>query len=475
MNLSLFIAKRVAASGQKSFTRTILIIAVVAVAVSVAVMLIATSLVKGFKTEVSSKMFGFWGHIHIVSAVSTTSIEPIPIPKNPDYLVELRKLDDRQWTTDNGKDSAKRENISSKTPQTLSVTHVQAFATKAGIIKTKNDFEGIVLKGVGEDFDWTFVEKCLVEGRRISYQPSAISSQLSTNSLQPSAIGNQLPRISADSMMQYSKLIADSLKLTATLPEVIISQSTANRLFLKIGDKFSVHFIRNNAQEQKTFTIVGIYKTGLEEYDKKFAIVPLIEVQKLLGWTENQVAGFEVFVNDLDNLKPINNYIYKEIIPNDLLSQTIREEQPAIFDWLDLQDVNERVILILMLVVCIINMITVLLILILERTNMVGILKSLGAGNGTVQRIFLIYGVMIVGVGVIGGNILGLGLVWLEKTFKFIKLTEADYYLSYAPVQFDWWRIASINLGTWLLTGLFLLLPTYLILKITPVKALRFK
>ncbi len=458
MNLSLFIAKRVAASGQKSFTRTILIIAVVAVAVSVAVMLIATSLVKGFKTEVSSKMFGFWGHIHIVSSVSTTSIEPIPIPKNPDYLADLRNLQDKQWRMDTIKNSSEKIQPLTVNRQSSTISHVQAFATKAGIIKTKNDFEGIVLKGVGEDFDWTFVEKCLVEGRKISFEPPIESNSSLT--------------------AHNSQLITDSSKLKAQnskLPEVIISQSTADRLFLKIGNKFSVHFIRNNTQEQKTFTIVGIYKTGLEEYDKKFAIVPLNEVQKLLGWTENQVAGFEVFVNDLDNLKPINNYIYKEIVPNDLLSQTIREEQPAIFDWLDLQDVNERVILILMLVVCIINMITVLLILILERTNMVGVLKSLGAGNGTVQRIFLIYGVMIVGVGVIGGNILGLGLVWLEKTFKFIKLTEADYYLSYAPVQFDWWRIASINLGTWLLTGLFLLLPTYLILKITPVKALRFK
>ena len=233
--------------------------------------------------------------------------------------------------------------------------------------------------------------------------------------------------------------------------------------------------MRNNTQQEKVFSVCGIYKTGLEEYDKKFAIVPLAEVQKLLGWSENQVAGFEVFVNDLDNVNKINEYIYKEIIPSDLISQTIREEQPAIFDWLDLQDVNERVILLLMLAVCIINMITVLLILILERTKMVGVLKSMGAGNGIVQRIFLIYGIIIVGVGVLAGNILGLGLVWLEGKFRFIKLTEADYYLSYAPVQFDWMRILSINIGTWVLTALFLLLPTFLILKITPVKALRFK
>ncbi len=444
MNLSLFIAKRVAAGGQKSFTRTILIIAVFAVAVSIAVMLIATSLVRGFKSEISSKMFGFWGHIHITSAISTTSIEPIPIPRNAEYLSRLAGLSVSQLVGD------KPTNRQTDKPTNRVITHVQAYATKAGIIKTATDFEGIVLKGVGEDFDWTFVEKSLVSGKKISI----VGFQLSDTLNPKSEIRN--PKLEA-------------------LPEVIISQSTADRLFLKIGSKFSVHFVRNNAQQEKVFSVCGIYKTGLEEYDKKFAIVPLAEVQKLLGWSENQVAGFEVFVNDLDNVNNINQYIYKEILPSDILSQTIREEQPAIFDWLDLQDVNERVILILMLAVCIINMITVLLILILERTKMVGVLKSMGAKNSVVQRIFLIYGIIIVGVGVVAGNILGLGLVWLEQKFRFIKLTEADYYLSYAPVQFDWMRILSINIGTWILTALFLLLPTFLILKITPVKALRFK
>ncbi len=421
MKFSFFIAKRVAASGQKSFARLIIRIAITAVALSIAVMIIAVSLIKGFKTEISDKMFGFWGHIHITSTQQTTSYEPAAISANPAFLKQLRQIKSFSYVDETGQ------------PRTSAtgVHHVQAFATKAGIIKTKDNFEGIILKGVGADYDWHFLEQHLIEGRKIMHSD--------------------------------------------TSRDILISKSTADRLNLKLGNKFIIHFVQNNQQEQKLFQICGIYKTGIEEYDKKFALVALPQVQNLLGWTSDQVAGFEVFINNIKELKPINDYIYNELITNDLYVQTIKEEQPTIFDWLDLQDVNEQVILTLMLIVSIINMVTALLILILERTNMIGTLKALGSTNWSIQQIFLFYGTIIICIGLFFGNLLGLGFSWLEQKFQFIKLSEADYYLSYAPIKFDWMTILSLNIGTLVITTLFLLLPTMIVLSITPVKALRFK
>ena len=428
MNFPFFIAQRVAASGQKSFARLIIRIAITAVALSIAVMLIATSLIKGFKSEISAKMFGFWGHIHITSVQQATTYEPIPISANQPFLSRLKGVKNVPLLEPNFFDR-----LQNRTETRGGIRHVQVYATKAGIIKTKDNFEGIVLKGIGADFDWSFVEQNLVEGRKIN------------------------------------------LCATDSCHDILISQSTANRLEIKTGSKFIVHFVRNNAQEQRLFQVCGIYKTGLEEYDKKFALVDIAHIQSLLGWSENQIAGFEVFTDNLSDLNSIQEYVYNELITNDLSSQTIRQEEPAIFDWLDLQDVNEQVILILMVVVSIINMVTALLILILERTNMIGTLKALGTTNWRIQKIFLYYGVIIIFMGLLIGNAIGLGLGWLEQKYKFIHLSEVDYYLSYAPIQFDFWTILLLNIGTLIITTLFLLLPTFMVLSITPVKAIRFK
>ena len=422
MNFPFFIAKRVAASGQKSFTRLIIRIATAAVALSIAVMIITTSLIRGFKSEISEKMFGFWGHIHITSVQQTTSFEPAPINANPSFLDSLKNLKITNYT----------EGVGGKTKQTFGgVRHIQTYANKAGIIKTKDNFEGIVLKGVGQDYDWSFINKNLVAGRTI--------------------------------------------KACDTCKDIMISNSTALRLNLVVGNKFIVHFVQNNKDEQRLFQICGIYKTGIDEYDKRFALADLAQVQSLLGWSKNQVAGFEVFIEDLRDLKPLNEYIYSDLITNDLSAQTIKEEQPAIFDWLDLQDVNEEVILVLMLIVSIINMVTALLILILERTNMIGTLKALGTTDGRIQGIFLYYGAIIICVGLLIGNVLGIGLSLLEQEFHFIHLSEANYYLSYAPIRFDFFTILGLNIGTLGITTLFLFLPTLMVLSITPVKAIRFK
>jgi lipoprotein-releasing system permease protein len=442
MNFPFFIASRVAASGQKSFARLIIRIAIAAVALSIAVMIIANALIKGFKSEISDKMFSFWGHIHITSAQQTTTYEPIPILADQTFLPKLKALKtlpDSFLKIENIIGETKNTDLSREyreggtKPSFGGIKHVQAYATKAGIIKTKDNFEGVILKGVGTDFNWSFIDQYIIEGRKLN--PCSAES----------------------------------------CNEILISKSTADRLNLKLNGKFIVHFVQNNAQEQKLFQIVGIYKTGLEEYDKKFALVDIQPIQALLGWSSNQIAGYEVFVDDIRDLNRMNNFIYNELISSQFSSQTIRQEQPSIFEWLDLQDVNEKVILGLMLLVGIINMVTALLILILERTNMIGTLKSLGSSNWSIQRIFLYYGAIIICIGLLIGNVVGIGLAFLEQKFKFIKLSEADYYLSYAPIKFDLITILSLNLGTLLITTLFLLLPTLLVLSISPVKAIQFK
>ncbi len=442
MNFPFFIASRVAASGQKSFARLIIRIAIAAVALSIAVMIIANALIKGFKSEISDKMFSFWGHIHITSAQQTTTYEPIPILADQTFLPKLKalktlpdsflKIEKIIGETKNT-DLSREYREGGAKPSFGGIKHVQAYATKAGIIKTKDNFEGVILKGVGTDFNWSFIDQYIIEGRKLN--PCSAES----------------------------------------CNEILISKSTADRLNLKLNGKFIVHFVQNNAQEQRLFQIVGIYKTGLEEYDKKFALVDIQPIQALLGWSSNQIAGYEVFVDDIRDLNRMNNFIYNELISSQFSSQTIRQEQPSIFEWLDLQDVNEKVILGLMLLVGIINMVTALLILILERTNMIGTLKSLGSSNWSIQRIFLYYGAIIICIGLLIGNVVGIGLAFLEQKFKFIKLSEADYYLSYAPIKFDLITILSLNLGTLLITTLFLLLPTLLVLSISPVKAIQFK
>ncbi len=431
MNTELFIARRVAGAGQQSFSRLIIRIAVAAVAVSIAVMIVASSLISGFQKEISSKVFGFWGHIHISdSEINAAFLELSPIERQQPfypYLDTVRRVP-----------YIRERSILGLTSQSRSYTHggirhIQVFALKPGIIKSKNEMEGIILKGIGTDFDWAFLEQYLVEGTRIN-----VSDTLSSS-------------------------------------DIIISRQTADRLRVGLGDRFIVHFVQKGEQLKRRFTVQGIYKTGLEEYDKVFALADIRQVQQLLGWREEQVGGFEVFLDDIRDLTPIADYIYYEQLPNDLYAETIREKLPEIFEWLELQDINEVVILTMMLIVALINMITALLILILERTNMIGTLKALGASNWSIRKIFLYYAAYIILWGLAWGNLIGLGICLLQKHFRFIKLDETNYYLSEAPVDIQWLTVAALNIGTLVITLAFLVIPSYLVSRISPVKAIRFQ
>lgn len=435
LNLPFFIARRIAFSGGKNFSRVVIRIAIAAVSLSVAVMIASTALIAGFKSEISRKIFEFWGHIHISDVSFTLSFEPKPISRNQDFYPSLdtvRGLPPMEVVRTSNWLGTERTWTEMAQPHS-GIRHIQVFAHKPGIIRTKSAMEGILLKGIGPDFDWNNLQPYLLEGRPVALADSAASR------------------------------------------DIIISRQTADRLQVGVGDKFIVYFVKGGEQLRRLFQICGIYKTGLEEYDRKFALCDLRQVQELLGWKPDEVAGFEVWLDDIRDMDLYNEFIYNEVLPPELLSTGIRDKFPAIFEWLQLQDYNEVVILGLMLAVAIVNMITALLVLVLERSTMIGVLKSLGESNGRVRQIFLYYAAVITSTGMLFGNLIGLGFCFLQDRYHLIRLNEADYYLSYAPVKINWLSVLGINAGTLIVTLIFLLLPSLVVTKIEPVRAIRFK
>lgn len=408
MNVAYFLTKRVAFGQQKSFSSFIIKIAVTAIALSVAVMLITTATVNGFQNEISRKIFGFWGHIHINSFGTNRSYDDLrPVSIKQDFYPSIDTIE--------------------------GISHIQVYAHKAGVMKTDDDIEGIVLKGIGTDFKWDFFEHYMVEGKHFELQD------------------------------------------TITSNHILLSQTTANRLKLAVDDNIIIYFLKEGERPKpRKFSISGFYKTGLEEYDEKYALIDIKQIQKLNKWNTDEVGGFEVFIDDVNELDTFNDMIYMDMLGHDMRSQTIKEINPNIFEWLSLQDMNERVILTLMIVVAIINMITALLILILERTNMIGILKALGADNWTIRKMFLYNTALIIGLGLLFGNIIGISFCYLQQYFGFIQLPEEAYYISVAPVDINFGTILLLNLGTMFVCVVAMILPTYLVTRINPIKAIRF-
>lgn len=434
MNFSYFIAKRVAVTNKQSFSRLIIRIAIAAIALCLAVMIIATAMISGFKKEISEKIFGFWGHISITDINSNMSLETEPINKNQTFYPSLKEVGPVEYFANPTVLGMEVGGTPVSQFSKGGIRHIQVYALQPGIIQTKGVIEGIILKGVDKDFEWSFMKKFLQEGTIINFQ---------------------------DTIDQNNR-------------PIIISQQTADRLKVKLGDKFRIVFIRNNNQIKRRFQVQGIYKTGLEEYDKRIAIVDIAVIQQLMGWESDQVGGFEIFLEDIDDLPAFREHIYYEVLPNRLTGESIRRKFPAIFDWLEFQNINERIIIVLMILVSIINMITALMILIIERTNMIGILKAMGSTDWDIRKIFLYHAALIIGMGLLWGNILGIGICLLEDHFHFITLTEENYYLSYAPINLNWWTILLLNIGTIAVTLIFLIIPTFLVTKISPIKAIRF-
>ena len=432
MNIEHFIAKRIAVTNTGSFTKVIIRIAMAAIAVSLTVMILTTAIISGFKKEISDKIFGFWGHIHITDSNINRNFELIPISKDETFYEEIRDIKQIEYQAE-----AKILNFTIQGKVVDETTYsgvkgVHPYIILPGLLSSKINFHGVLLKGVDEAYDWSKMEAFIKEGKRITYLPDSSSA------------------------------------------DILISKNIADKMLIGTGDRVVLSFIRDNQQIKKRFQVCGIYNTGLEEYDKRFGIVDIKKLQEILGWKPNEVQGMEVVLNDVRDLDVISEYVYYEILPQQLYAESIRSKFPSIFEWLSLQDINETIILQLMVLVAIINMITVLLILILERTQMIGILKSLGMNNWQVRKIFIYNAGYIIFYGLLIGNIMGVGIALLQKHFHFIKLDEANYYLDTAPIEINWMALILLNAGTFVLTLLTLVLPTMLVTRITPVKALRF-
>jgi len=411
LNYEIFIAKRIIASKKhkNSVSSPIIKISILAIAIGVIVMLFSVATGVGLQKKIKEKISGFNGDIQVSNYDTNNSkvtVSPISIdqPFYPDFK------------------------------EVPNIRKVQPFATKAGIIRTAEEFEGIVLKGVDTNYDWSFFKEYLVDG--------------------------EIP------------LISD--KLTS---QVLISNRTSKRLRLKVGDSFHMFFVKDNpnkAPNSRKFTVSGIYNSGFEEFDKTYLIGDIKHIQKINKWSNDKVGGFEMFVYDFDDLQETGFDVYNNI-DSTLNATTIAEKFPAIFEWLSLFDTNIAVIIGIMILIAGINMITALLVLILERTQMIGVLKALGNNNWSIRKIFLYNAAYLIGRGLLWGNLIGIGLLVIQKYFGIISLNPETYYVNQAPVYLNLNYIVLINSGTLVLCLLMLIVPSYIVSKISPVKAIKFE
>ena len=362
----------------------------------------------GLKQKIRDKIAAFSGHIIISnfddnqSQVSTT-----PISTNQSFYPKFQSIE--------------------------GILHIQAIASKAGIIRTENAFEGIIFKGVGKDYNWLNLKEYLIQGK--------------------------LP--------DFSKEIN---------PEILISHYLANRLNLKLGDSFNTFFMKqmgNGLPNLRRFKIIGIYNSGFQEFDATYIIGDIRHIQKLNHWQKDQVGSFEVFINNFDQIEQKGEQIYKKI-DSKLNTKTIVEKFPIIFQWLQMFDFNIFIILIIMIIVATINMAVALLVLILERTQMIGILKALGSNNKSIRKIFFYNAFYLILRGLFWGNLIGIGLLLIQQYTGIIQLPPENYYVNTAPVYINWFYILILNFGTIAICLTVLLIPSYIITKISPVKAIRF-
>ncbi|WP_142783779.1 ABC transporter permease [Changchengzhania lutea] len=411
MNYEYFIAKRIIGSKayKSSISAPIIKIGIAAIAIGIIVMMIAMATGMGLQNKIRDKVVAFNGHVNIANYDSNNSQESIaPISKNQDFYPEFKTVE--------------------------GISHIQAVATKFGVIRTETDFEGAILKGVDGDYNWNYFEEFLVTGR--------------------------LPN--------FDKKWSE---------EVLISQYLANRLGFEVGERFQMVFAKEDPEKLPniiTFNIVGVYNSGFQDLDKQFLIGNIRHIQRINKWEDDQIGNFEVFVTDYDNLDKKGIEIYQNT-PSTLNTITITDKYSMIFEWIKIFDKNTYGIIGIMILVAGINMITALLVLILERTQMIGILKALGSTNWSIRKLFLYNASYLIFLGLLWGNFLGLGLLFSQKYFKLFPLDPSVYYVTEAPVYISFGYIALLNIGTLVLCMLMLLVPSYIITKISPVRAIRFE
>jgi lipoprotein-releasing system permease protein len=393
----------VAFNRQRSFSRFIIRLAIIATVISVAAMILTLAFTNGFQQTIGRKIFSFWGHIRVqhFEPDKVAIAEELAIKKNDTVI-----------------------NIARKNP---SVKTIEAFATKNALLKTSETIEGVLLKGVEKTYDFANMQQFLKQGRWLQFPDSGYSN------------------------------------------DILLSEQTASELKLNVNDPILIYFIQNDgsAPRVRKLNVSGLYRTGIEEYDKLIAISDIRLIQRLNNWGPDEIGGYEIFLKDYKQMDTVNNILFNEL-PSLWNSRTIREIYPNIFDWLNLQDQTVAIVINIMIVVALLNLITCLIILVLERTRMVGILKALGAANPVIQRIFLFHGAIITIAGILGGNLIGLGICWLQQRYGFIRLPEEMYYISKAEVILEWWQVLAIDLGTFIICFLVLTIPTMIIRRVQP-------
>lgn len=416
MNLEYFIANRLtkAKDHKSSISSPIIKIAIAAIAIGLTMMIVSMATGIGLQQKIRQKVSAFNGHIIISNFEDNQSQASVqPVSTKQDFYPKFTSVD--------------------------GIKHIQAVASKAGIIRTEKSFEGIVFKGVGKDYDWNNLQEYIKEGKIPN-----LKSELNN--------------------------------------EIVISEYLANRLELKVGDRCNTFFMKegeNKLPNLRVFKIVGIYNSGFQEFDATFLIGDIRHIQRINKWQADQVGSFEVFIDDFNLIEEKGTEVYNntqnKLDPAKTLNtQTIAEKYFYIFEWLKLFDTNIVVILIIMIIVATINMVVALLVLILERTQMIGILKALGANNWSVRKIFLYNAFHLISKGLLWGNIIGIGMLLIQKYYGIIKLNPENYYVTVAPVDINPVYILALNLGTIFICLLVLLIPSYIITKISPVKAIKF-
>jgi lipoprotein-releasing system permease protein len=413
--LELFIAKRIRFNGEKGEKRAsspAVKIAVAGVAIGLTAMILALSIVTGFKKEVRNKIVGFGSHIQITNLGNNNTYETLPVCISPE--------------------------LTSRLENTEGIKQVDVFATKPAIIKTDSAFQVVILKGAGKDYDWSFFKQNMIAGTVVNPNDSVHANQ------------------------------------------AILSKNIANKLNLKTGDSFLCYFVEEPFRFRK-FHITGIYSTNFYDYDKLFVITDIDLIRKLNDWDDDEASGVELLVTDYNRLDEIHRHVFADMITyrdrkdNTFLARSIKELNPMIFNWLELLDMNVVVIIILMFAISVFTMISGLLIIILERTNMIGILKTLGAQNYNIRKIFLYVSSFLILKGMLWGNMIAIAILVIQKNFGLIKLDPETYYVSEMPVDVNIFYILLINTGTLILSIVAMIGPSYLIAKIYPAKSLRFE
>jgi len=413
LNLEFFIAKRLIKGKEHkiSISAPIIKIAIAAIALGIIMMLIAIATGVGLKHKIREKVAAFNGHIQIYNYDNNVSdVSVVPVSVNQEFYPEFTSVD--------------------------GISHIQAVASKAGIIRTEDTFEGIIAKGVGKDYNWEVFSEYLQDGRLPDFK-----GELNT--------------------------------------EVLMSSLMARRLQLKTGDEFFTFFLKDEdpskTPNQRKFKIVGIYDSGFEEFDAKYVFTDIRHIQRVNKWQEDQVGNFEIFLYNFEDIDAKTKEIYGKTL-SDLDTQNIKNKYFKIFEWIGLFDFNIALIIGIMIIVGGINMITALLVLILERTQMIGILKALGSANWSIRKVFLYNAAYLITIGLLWGNLFGLGFIWFQETYRVFKFPNPkEYYIDYIPVHIDFPTVLILNLGVLILCLLMLLIPSYIITKITPVKAIKFE